>query len=185
MGPPGLEAPCKSSVFLLLGGQIGVRHESACGPVRTPYRASHRGALALAEAFEPPVPVGLAAHDFASPAVGAVSVGVAVAIGDSPQTEARGAAHDRHFFGLRPCPPLRDNHAPRRLTLHPFKAQVLRGERIFQSGGTKPDIERWHAWRHCRRSIGAMAFWTRRFYGVVRDAPETQKPQQRRQLGLL
>ena len=29
---------------------------------------------------------------------------------DSPQPEARGAAHDRHFFGRCPCPPLRDRH---------------------------------------------------------------------------
>ena len=79
-------------------------------PPRPPDRASHRRALGRAEAFEPPVPVGLAAHDLASPAIQAAGVGVAVAIGDRPQPAARGTAHDRHFVGLKPCP------SPPRLT---------------------------------------------------------------------
>ena len=83
---------------------------------RTPRSPSHRRTLGRAEAFEPPVPVGLAAHDLACAAVRAESGGVAVAIGDRPQAGARRAAHDRHFFALCPCPPLRDRHpAPRPL----------------------------------------------------------------------
>ena len=67
-----------------------------------PDRAGHRRALLSAEAYYPPVAERLAGYDFTPAAVRAEGGGVAVAMGDGPQPETRGAADERRFLGLGP-----------------------------------------------------------------------------------